>query len=345
MTSAGMTTQPPFPVSPYSLIPTSCAYTFFQSGYSRVKPKETEANKPTDSFRIVAAEWMTKNEREGRATVTLEKTRWLLGKAYPLVGNKPVRQITAGDLLDVLREIESRGHYESARRMRSVFSRVFRYAVATGRAQRDVASDLRGALISPKVRHRAAITTATHAGALLRAIDGYSGQPTTAIALRLAAHLFVRPGELRMAEWKEIDVSSAVWCLPAEKMKMGRPHKVPLSRQALSFIRDLKELDRGSKYLFPSIGNPQRCMSENTLNLALRRLGFMPHEMTAHGFRAMAASLLNEMSIWNPDAIERQLAHQEANAVRRAYARAEFWDERVRMMQHWSDYLENLRGN
>lgn len=309
----------------------------------RIRDK-THLRLPSDSFRNVADEWMVKNKREGRAPVTLDKMRWLLAKADPFIGAKPIRQIMPTDLLPVLRSIEGRGHYESARRMRSVLSRVFRYAIATGQADRDVACDLRGALISPKVRHRAAITDPEEVGALLRAIDGYSGQPTTANALRLAPHLFARPGELRMAEWHEFDMRSGVWCLPAEKMKMGRPHKVPLSRQVISILEDLDGLNRQSKYLFPSLRGPEQCMCENTLNLALRRLGYMPDEMTAHGFRAMAASLLNEMSLWNPDAIERQLAHQEANTVRRAYARAEFWDERVRMMQHWSDYLDQLRN-
>ena len=178
----------------------------------------------------------------------------------------------------------------------------------------------------------------------MRAIEGYTGYAITAIALRLSPHLFVRPGELRKAEWAEIDLRAAIWSLPAEKMKMRRPHRVPLSRQVVEILKELHPLTGDGKYLFPSFRSPRQCMSENTVNAALRRLGYSQEEMTAHGFRAMAATLLNEMGIWNPDAIEKQLAHLDTSMVRRAYTRGEYWDERVRMMQHWSDHLEQLRG-
>jgi integrase len=224
-----------------------------------------------------------------------------------------------------------------------VLSRVFRYGIATARTDRDVAADLRGALITPKVTHLAAITTPKEAGALLRAIEGYTGHEITAIALRLSPHVFVRPGELRKAEWAEIDSAAAVWSLPADKMKMRRPHRVPLSRQVLDQLDHLHSLTGDGKYLFPSFRSARQPMSENTVNAALRRLGYAQDEMTAHGFRAMAATLLNEMGIWNPDAIEKQLAHLDTSMVRRAYTRGEYWDERVRMMQHWSDYLDQLR--
>lgn len=296
-----------------------------------------------NTFRTIAEEWVAKNEREGRAPITLDKIRWLLGMAYPMIGSFPVSKISPQEVLAVLRKVEATGRYESARRMRSVLSRVFRYAIATARADRDVAADLRGALITPKVRHLAAITTPREAGALLRAIDGYTGHEITAIALRLSPHLFVRPGELRKAEWEEIDIQAAIWSLPAEKMKMRRPHRVPLSQQALALLEELRPLTGDGRYLFPSFRSPRQCMSENTINAALRRLGYSQEEMTAHGFRAMAATLLNEMGIWNPDAIEKQLAHLDSSMVRRAYTRGEYWDERVRMMQHWSDYLDQLR--
>lgn len=195
-----------------------------------------------------------------------------------------------------------------------------------------MAADLRGALTTPKVTHLAAITTPKEAGELMRSIDGYTDHPITRFALRLSPHLFVRPGELRHAEWSEFDGDKAVWAIPAEKMKMRRAHKVPLSRQALELLDQVYEVTGDGKYVFPSFRSPERPMSENTVNAALRALGYGPEQMTAHGFRAMAATLLNETGKWNPDAIERQLAHLDASAVRRAYTRGEIWDERVRMM-------------
>ena len=296
-----------------------------------------------NTFKTIAEEWVAKNEREGRAPITLDKIRWLLGMAYPMIGTLPISKITPQEVLAVLRKVEATGRYESARRMRSVLSRMFRYGIATARADRDVAVDLRGALITPKVQHLAAITTPKEAGGLLRAIEGYTGHEITAIALRLSPHLFVRPGELRSAEWTEFDTQGAVWSLSAEKMKMRRPHRVPLSRQVLDMLEELHALTGDGRFLFPSFRSPKQCMSENTVNAALRRLGYSQEEMTAHGFRAMAATLLNEMGIWNPDAIEKQLAHLDTSMVRRAYTRGEYWDERVKMMQHWSDYLEQLR--
>lgn len=296
-----------------------------------------------NTFKTIAEEWVAKNEREGRAPITLDKIRWLLGMAYPMIGSLPISKISPQEVLAVLRKVEATGRYESARRMRSVLSRVFRYGIATARTDRDVAADLRGALITPKVKHLAAITTPKEAGALLRAIEGYTGHEITAIALRLSPHLFVRPGELRKAEWTEIHTSAAVWSLSAQKMKMRRPHRVPLSRQVIAMLEELHALTGHGRYLFPSFRSPRQCMSENTVNAALRRLGYSQEEMTAHGFRAMAATLLNEMGIWNQDAIEKQLAHLDTSMVRRAYTRGEYWDERVHMMQHWSDHLDQLR--
>lgn len=295
------------------------------------------------TFKEVALEWIAKCEREGRADVTLDKIRWLLGMAYPLIGSHPINSITPTETLAVLREVEAKGRYESARRMRSVLSRVFRYGIATARCDRDVAADLRGALTTPKATHHAAITDPDEVGILLKTMDGYTGQAVTRMAMRLSPHLFVRPGELRQAEWREIDVEKAIWSIPAERMKMRRPHRVPLSRQVLGMIEELREITGHRQHLFPCMGRPRKPMSENGVNQALRRLGYENGEMTAHGFRAMAATLLNEMGRWNPDAIERQLAHQDTSAVRRAYARGEYWDERIAMMQHWSDYLDGLR--
>jgi integrase len=297
------------------------------------------------SFRGVAEEVIAKLEREGRARATLAKKKWLLDFAYPTFGDRPVTEITARELLALLRQIEGRGHHETARRLRSTCGMVFRYAIATGRAERDPSLDLRGALTAPQVNHRATITAPKGIGALLRAIDGFDGQPTTRAALRLAAYVFVRPGELRRAEWSEFDLDSAVWSIPAEKMKMRRPHRVPLALQPLAILRELQEITGNGQWLFPSVRTFTRPISENTLNAALRRIGYSSEEMCIHGFRSMASSRLNEMGRWNPDAIERQLAHQEANAVRRAYTHgAEFWTERVQMMQAWADYLDGLKG-
>jgi len=306
---------------------------------ARIAAKYAAAN----TFEAVAKEWLVKCERDGLAPVTVEKIRWLLAKAYPLIGTIPIAQITPHEVLAVLRKIEATGAYESARRMRSVLSRVFRYGVATVRCDKDVAADLRGAIAVPKVKHFAAITRPSEVGGLLRAIDGYSGHKVTVMAMRLSPHVLLRPGELRQAEWTDIDFDEAIWFIPAERMKMRRPHRVPLSRQVLAMLRELHEHTHWWKYLFPCLGKPRKAMSENAVNQGLRKLRYTTDQMTAHGFRAMAATLLNEMGEWNPDAIERQLAHVDTNQVRRAYARGEYWDERVVMMQRWSDYLDQLR--
>jgi len=298
----------------------------------------------SNTFRVVAKELLMKLEREGRAEATLVKQRWLLHFAYPAVGDRPVAEITAPEVLSVLRKVEARGRYETARRLRSTCGMVFRYAIATGRAERDPSVDLRGALTAPKVIHRSAIVDPADMGALLRAIEDYDGLPLTKAALKLAPLVFVRPGELRKAEWAEFDLEHAEWRIPAAKMKMRRLHRVPLSKQALAIIHDLGALSGGGRWLFPSVRSTSRSMSENTLNAALRRLGYSKDQMTAHGFKGMASTRLNEMGRWNPNAIERQLAHQESNDVRRAYMHAaEYWPERVKMMQTWADYLDELR--
>lgn len=297
-----------------------------------------------DTFKAVALEWIEKNEREGMAEITLAKIRWLLDMAYPKIGTRPIAKITAPEVLAVLRPVEATGRYESARRMRSVLSRVFRYAIATTRAERDPAADLRGALTVPKAKHLAAITTAKRTGDLMRAIEGYTGHAVTLFALKLSAHLFVRPGELRKAEWAEFDFERTLWNIPEHKMKMRRPHRVPLSSQVVGLFEQLWDLTGAGPYCFPGFRTPRRPMSENAVNAALRALGFGKEEMTAHGFRAMAATLLNESGRFNPDAIERQLAHMENDGVRRAYTRGEYWDERVKLMQFWSDELDRLRG-
>jgi integrase len=314
------------------------------SGVDPSVKRKLDKHSAAVTFQAVAEELLEKMKREGRATATLAKSRWLLEFAFAALSDRPIGQIAAPELLVALRRIEARGNYETARRLRSTCGMVFRYAIATGRAERDPSADLRGALTSPKVNHRAAILEPKAIGAMLRSIDGFDGHKVTALALRLAPLVFVRPGELRHAEWKEFDLDNAEWRIPVEKMKMRRPHRVPLSRQALVVLRELQPITGNSRWLFPSVRTLARPISENTLNAALRRLGYGSDEMTAHGFRSMAATRLSEMGRWRPDAIERQLAHQEQNAVRDAYTHgAEYWSERVAMMQTWADYLDELR--
>ena len=227
--------------------------------------------------------------------------------------------------------------------MRSLSGRIFRYAVATSRATADPSALLRGALTAPTVKHHSAILEPKAVGQLLRAIDGYSGQPLTQLALQLTPHVFVRPGELRRAEWQEFELDKAIWTIPAEKMKMRDPHVVPLSKQSLALLESAKAISAGQRFVFSSLYPGNRPMSENTINAALRRLGYSGKEMTAHGFRAMASTLLNESGKWSPDAIERALAHKDGNAIRGTYHRGAHWRERVEMAQWWSDYLDRLR--
>ncbi len=296
-----------------------------------------------NSFALIAHEYLDKTEREGRAPITLEKNRWLFSLMEPDLGKCAITAITPADLLATLQKVEKRGHLETARRMRSLAGRIFRYAVATSRATADPSALLRGALAAPKVKHHSAILDPAAVGEMLRVIDGYTGQPLTALALRLTPHVFVRPGELRKAEWQEFDLDKGIWTIPAEKMKMRDPHLVPLSRQAVAILREASEISAGQVYVFSSLYSGVRPMSENTINAALRRLGYSGDEMTAHGFRAMASTLLNESGKWSPDAIERALAHKDRDTVRAAYHRGAHWLERVEMAQWWSDYLDRLR--
>jgi integrase len=263
---------------------------------------------------------------------------------FPWVGSKPIKEVTVPELLSVLRRIEARGFIETAHRTLQHCGCVFRYAIATGRAERDPTRDLAGALAPAVKGHYASISDPMAVGQLLRAIDEYPGEFITACALRLSPLLFVRPGELRKAEWSEIEFAKAEWRVPAARMKMRAIHIVPLSRQAISIFEELKPLTGKRVLVFPGAANHTRPMSENTINLALRRLGYSNEEMTAHGFRSMASTLLNEQG-WNPDAIERQLAHVERNAVRAAYNYAQFLPERRKMMQGWADYLDSLKAD
>jgi integrase len=294
------------------------------------------------TFKAVADEVIAKAAKEGKAPATLRAARRYLALLKRLHAS-PVADIEPSELLDVLRPLETKGRHETALKTRAFAGRVFRHAILTARARTNPAEALRGALTAPKVTHLAAILEPAQAGALMRAIEGYDGQPATRFALQLMAHLFVRPGELRQARWSEIDFEAAVWRIPATRMKMKREHVVPLSRQALEAFRQVQAIHPGGALVFPSLGSLDRPMSENTLNAALRRLGYAKGEMTSHGFRAMASTLLNESGKWTPDAIERALAHADSDGVRAAYHRGAHWQERVKMMRWWSDHLDALR--
>ncbi|MFD1488673.1 tyrosine-type recombinase/integrase [Ancylobacter vacuolatus] len=310
---------------------------------SEVKRATIAAAKAGPTFKDIAEEYLAKQRRAKRAERTLEKLEWLLGLAYAELGRRPLDSIKAADIFPVLHEVELRGKHETARRLRSTIGAVFRYAISTGRGEADPTMALKGSLTAPTVTPRAAVTEPKKLGGLLRAIDGFDGQPTTHAALKLMAVLFPRPGELRAAEWAEFDFEKAEWTIPASRAKMRRPHRMPLPPQAVAILEDLRRFTGRGTLLFPSVRTVLRPISENTLNAALRRLGYAQDEVTSHGFRATASTLLNECGLWHADAIERQLAHVEGNAVRRAYARGEHWDERVRMMAWWADYLDGLR--
>ena len=295
-----------------------------------------------NSFEAVANELIAKLEAEGKSKTTIKKLRWLLTKLSPSLGARPISEILPQELLAVLRETESKGQYESARRLRSFSSRVFRFAVATGRATTDPAQPLQGALITPQARHHSAITEEAKFGELLVAIASYSGQPLTRIALQFSAHTFQRPGEIRQAEWDEFDLEKAVWTIPASRMKQRKPHQVPLSKQVLELLDQARMVSPNGPYVFPKLGSWRKPMSENAVNQALRRMGYGSDKMTAHGFRSTASTLLNESGEWSYDAIERALAHADPNQVRAAYHRGSHWDERVAMAQWWSDRIEGL---
>jgi integrase len=259
------------------------------------------------------------------------------------LGHRPISEIAPYEILEAVRPYEAAKNDEKAHRTLQFIGQVFRYAIANQLAPSDPTRDLRGALSSRKPKHLAAVLDAKKAGELLRAIDGYEGGALTRTALQLSALLFVRPGELRGAEWTELDLEIAIWRIPAGRMKGRIEHVVPLSRQAVELFRLAHGFTGDGRYVFPSIRSVSRPMSENTVNGALRRLGFAGDEMTAHGFRAMASTLLNESGNWSPDAIERALAHKDRDTVRAAYHRGAHWKERVAMAQWWSDHLDALR--
>lgn len=312
----------------------------------RQREKVRARSEAENTFAAICDEYCAKRKRDGEkgwSPATAKRSEYLLSKLNLSIGRLPIGEIEPADILAAVRKFEAKGNLESARRTLQLSSLVFRYAIATARLTSDPTRDLRGALTAPKVTHFAAILDPVKVGELLRAIDGYEGTGFTKLALQLAPHVFVRPSELRTARWEEIDLDAAVWTIPAGKTKMRKEHRVPLSRQAVSLLREMFAATGPSGFVFPSIRTRTRPMSENTINAGLRRLGYSSGEMTGHGFRSMAATLLNESGKWNPDAIERALAHGDADKVRGAYVRGAYWPERVAMAQWWSDYLDTLR--
>lgn len=297
---------------------------------------------PVDSFEAVAREWYDKNAPNWAATHSEKIIRRLERDVFPWIGRKPVESIRPADLLELLRRVESRGAIETTHRVQQNCGQVFRYAVATARAESDPSRDLRGALTPWRPQHYATLTEPREVGRLLRDIEGYTGSFATKCAMKLAPMLFVRPGELRRAEWSEIDLKKAEWRIPAAKMKGRVMHIVPLAKQAVRVLSELKPLTDRSSWVFPGVRTNGEPMSENTVNAALRRLGYDRTTLTAHGFRGMASTMLHEQG-WPSDVIERQLSHAERNSVKAAYNHAEHLPARRKMMQAWADYLDKLR--
>ena len=307
------------------------------------KAQKQAKTESTETFELIAREWHARfisTWTKGHAETIMSR---LERDLFPWIGKRPIAEIKAPELLGVLRRVESRGALESAHRIRTICGQVFRYAVATGRAERDPAADLRGALPQPQEKHRAAITEPKKVAELLRAIDGYQGSFIVKCALRLAPLVFVRPGELRHAEWEEVSFENAEWNIPANKMKMKEPHLVPLSKQAIEILKELKEYTGASRYVFPSGRTFDRPMSDNAILAALRRMGYAKDEMSGHGFRAMARTILDEVLQVRPDFIEHQLAHAVRDPNGRAYNRTAHLNERRKMMQLWADYLDGLK--
>jgi integrase len=311
-------------------------------GATRKAQKQAKTDEK-ETFELVAREWymkFTSTWTPGHASTIMAR---LQRDLFPWVGARPINEIRAPELLAALRRVENRGALETAHRIRTIAGQVFRYAVATGRAERDPSGDLRGALPQPGEKHHAAITDPKEVTPFLRAIDGYQGHFVVKCALSLAPLFFVRPGELRNAEWAEIDLEDGVWSIPAHKMKMKQAHLVPLCDQAVEILKELKQLTGTSKYVFPSGTSFARPMSNNAILAALRRMGYDKDTMTGHGFRAMARTILDEVLKVRPEYIEHQLAHSVKDPLGRAYNRTSYLPERREMMQLWADYLDGLR--
>lgn len=305
--------------------------------------KKTQQAKHQDSFESVAIDWFNKFSEPWTANHKAKVWAYLERDLFPVIGNTPISEIEPPEILKACNALVERGSIHSAHKVKQTAGQVFRYGVATGKCKRDPAADLRGALPPAKETHYPVITKPVEVGALLRALADYQGDYATKQAINLLPYLMCRPGELRHMEWPELNFDLSVWIVPAGKMKSRREHKVPLSAQALAILETMKEYSPNAKYVFQGLRSKDRPLSENTFNAALRRLGYTKDEMVSHGFRGMASSLLNEQG-FNPDAIEAQLAHQQGDKVRAAYNRAQYWSERVQMMNHYADYLDGLRS-
>lgn len=312
-------------------------------GAVRKAQKQTKTEL-VETFEIIAREWHGRYAPTWKSDHAERVLKRLDRDVFPYLGTRPIKEIKAPELLTVLRRIESRGALETAHRARTICGQILRYAVATGRAERDPSADLKGALPPVKTIHRSAITEPKKVGELLRAIDGYQGSFVVQCALKFASLVFVRPGELRHAEWSEIDFENAEWNIPPGKMKMKEPHLVPLSKQAIDILMAIKPLTGASRYVFPSGRSFARPMSNNAILAALRRMGYAKEEMSGHGFRAMARTILDEVLQVRPDFIEHQLAHAVRDPNGRAYNRTAHIVERRKMMQRWADYLDGLKA-
>ncbi|WP_445193954.1 tyrosine-type recombinase/integrase [Sphingomonas sp. Tas61C01] len=314
---------------------------------ARKKREEKQASRANalNAFDGVGEAFIAKCQRDGLADATIRKRRWLLKIVGKSLGGRPIADIKPVEILDAVRPFEAAQNHEKARRTLEFVGAVFRFAVASQLVSHDPTRDLRGVLSARRPRHLSAILEPTKVGELLRAISGYKGHAATQIALSLSPHVFLRPGELRRAEWNELDLVTGIWRIEAGKMKGRKEHVMPLSRQVIQLFRRAEILTGQQRFVFPSVRSSNRPMSENTINGALRRLGFTSEEMTAHGFRATASTLLNESGKWQPDAIERALAHKDRDRVRAAYHRGAHWQERVDMAQWWSDYLDELEAH
>ena len=304
--------------------------------------KIAAATAARNTFGAVAADYLENIAANGVTEDTISKNRWLLEDLAKPLADRPIADITPAELLHVLKRIEKSGRRETARRLRGVMSSVFRHAVLTLRATTDPTFALRGALLKPNVKHRPAITDERQVGALMVSIDEYDGWPTLRAALQMVALTMTRPGDVRGMRRSEINFDKAVWRIPGERMKMRRPHDVPLSRQAITILRDMWSLSDHGDLVLPSIRSNRKSLSENAMNSALRRMGYSKDEMTAHGFRSTASTILNERG-FSPDVIEAALAHQDENEIRRAYNRATYWPERVKLMQAWADLLDAFK--
>jgi integrase len=314
------------------------------AGTDPARQRHAEKAAVTETFEAIASEWLDKFA-PSLAEVTVRTTRERLARhILPRLGSKPVREIDAAALLAVLRRVEENGAKETAHRLLRICGQILRYAVSTGRADRDPSGDLRGALASVQVAHRAAVTDPKKLAGLLRILDGYEGSPTVCAALRLAPLVFVRPGELRKMEWSEIDLEAAQWTIPGWRMKLRQSLTVPLSRQAVAVLRELQPVTGDGRYVFPSARSMSRPMSDNAILAAMRRCGIPKEEMTGHGFRATARTILDEVLHVRVDLIEHQLGHAVKDPNGRAYNRTSFLAERIAMMQGWSDYLDDLKS-